>query len=349
MSTMKGLDLSHWNSGFDLSKSSAKFAICKATDGTSMVDSQCDHFVTQAKNSGKKWGVYHFAYTGSDAEADFFIKNTKGYHGKGILALDWEASAVSHGVSAAKNWLDRVYSKTGIKPVIYTSASVLNSYDWSPVAKAGYGLWLARWASSPGDPDPWDVLAVWQYTDAHSEQGYRLDGDEFYGSNSTWDAYAKSTAPTPDPKPDPAPDPDDDDKTVPKVEVDGVWGSGTTKQRQTILHNMGLYSGAIDGTLDHQNPYWRDRNPGLGSGWGWDSNYKGKGGSSTIRADQTRLAKKKGKDGKPLYSGAIDGLAGEDYFRALQKEQQTTVDGVVSRPSKMVKAMQTDGNAGKIA
>jgi hypothetical protein len=133
------------------------------------------------------------------------------------------------------------------------------------------------------------------------------------------------------------------------VKVDGIWGSGTTRQRQTILKNMGLYSGAVDGELDHQNPYWREENPGLTSGWNWEKSYKGKGGSSTIKADQKRLSKIKGSDGKPLYSGTIDGLAGEGYFTALQKEQHTTVDGVVSKPSQLVKAMQTDGNAGDIA
>ena len=136
---------------------------------------------------------------------------------------------------------------------------------------------------------------------------------------------------------------------VPSVDVDGIWGSGTTTQRQALLTNMGLYSGVVDGVVSAQNPYWKSKNPGLGSGWDWDSKYQGKGGSKTIAADQKRLAKIKGKDGKPLYSGAIDGLAGEAYFTALQTEQSTTVDGTVSRPSSMVKAIQSDGNKGTVS
>lgn len=127
------------------------------------------------------------------------------------------------------------------------------------------------------------------------------------------------------------------------VSVDGVWGSGTTRQRQQLLADLGLYSGKIDGTLDHQNPAWADDNPGLTSGWGWDKSYKGKGGSSTIKADQGRLAK------AGLYTGEKDGLAGPEYFKAIQREQQTPVDGQVSHPSKMVKAMQSDGNKGKLS
>jgi hypothetical protein len=137
--------------------------------------------------------------------------------------------------------------------------------------------------------------------------------------------------------------PDDTDDGVPSTGVDGVWGTGTTRQRQSLLADKGLYSGKIDGTLDHQNPAWRDENPGLTEGWGWDSGYKGKGGSSTIRADQQRLAK------AGHYSGDVDGLAGPEYFKAIQREQQTPVDGVVDHPSTMVKAMQTDGNKGKLS
>jgi hypothetical protein len=144
-------------------------------------------------------------------------------------------------------------------------------------------------------------------------------------------------------------DGDDDKVSVPDVETDGVWGSGTTKQRQALLTNSGHYDGPRDGEVSHQNPAWEKKNPGLGSGWDWDSGYKAHDGSKTIRADQQRLAKKKGADGKPLYRGAIDGLAGEEYFRAIQREQGTTVDGVISRPSKVVKAMQADGNKGHLA
>lgn len=336
---MKGIDISHWQDGLDLSKvSGIEFVIIKATDGTSMVDPKCDHFYQQAKKLGLHRGVYHF-YEGGDGtkEADFFLHNIGGYVGDAILALDFETHTTD--VADAKKFLDRVYAKTGVKPVIYMSASVKNANNWSSVAKADYGLWLARWGSEAGSPSPWKNMALWQYTDNLNKAGFRLDGDEFYGDGDTWNAYAGKH--DDDVKPEPHPEPDT--KPVPDVEVDGVWGSATIKQRQTILFNMGLYDGAIDGTFDHQNPYWKDKNPGLGSGWGWDSNYKGKGGSSTIKADQKRLAK------RGLYDGEIDGLAGEQYFRALQKDQQTTVDGVISRPSKVVKAIQTDGNKGKIA
>jgi lysozyme len=478
MSQLEGIDISHYQTGLSIAKAKPAFAIMKATEGTTYVDPTCDGFVSQCKNAGVLYGVYHFAHSGSDAEADWFVKNTKGYHGKGVLVLDWEADAVGKGVSAAKNFLDRVYDKTGVRPLIYMSQSVTQSYDWSSVAK-NYGLWVARYGTdSYGDTGAWGSPAMWQYTSSGSVSGYSgaVDKNHFYGDKNAWAAFASggeaqvstrsrseavdwaqakvgttgyggmclqftreayniaskyesardawngakhkhSTSSTsgmptgvpiffdsssseyghvavyvgggkmvtthestnkigqdsvstwvndygyhilgwsedlngvmiPDDSGNHTDGSDDKPIGVPKVDADGVWGSGTTTQRQTILTNMGLYSGSIDGVVSNQNPYWKSKNPGLTSGWDWDSSYKGKGGSKTIKADQQRLAKIKGKDGKPLYGGSIDGLAGEDYFRALQKEQQTTVDGVVSHPSKMVKAMQADGNKGKIS
>ena len=61
-----------------------------------------------------------------------------------IPFLGWEADALGLGPPWAKRWLDRVKSRTGVTPGIYTSMSVLFSYDWSVVAKA-YLLWVAQY------------------------------------------------------------------------------------------------------------------------------------------------------------------------------------------------------------
>lgn len=189
--TLHGLDISHYQQGLSLSRTGLDFAIMKATEGTSYVDSACDSFVNGAKNAGMLYGVYHFAHTGSDAEADHFIQATKGYHGHGILVLDWEADAVSHGVSAAKNWLDRVRSKTGIAPLIYMSQSVATSHDWSSVAK-DYALWVARYNDEIGPTGAWSSVAMWQYTSSGKVTGYSgsVDLDRFYGDANTWHAFA---------------------------------------------------------------------------------------------------------------------------------------------------------------
>lgn len=48
------------------------------------------------------------------------------------------------GVQWALNWLDYVYKKTGIKPIIYLGLDDENYYNWSPVAKK-YSVWIAQY------------------------------------------------------------------------------------------------------------------------------------------------------------------------------------------------------------
>lgn len=202
---LKGIDISKWQAGIDLSKIDTDFVICKATEGVGYTDKNCDGFYQQAKSLGKKLGVYHFARPDlrntATAEADWFVRETKGYHKEAILILDWESGDLGN-VTWAKSWLDRVYEKTGVKPVIYMSASVMRSYDWSSVANADYGLWVANYGSNNGtaqesvfDRYPlkyWSFYALWQYTSTGKLSGYsgNLDLNYFSGDKEAWDKYA---------------------------------------------------------------------------------------------------------------------------------------------------------------
>ena len=60
--------------------------------------------------------------------------------GEAVLVLDWEVEA-TWNVAWAKQWLDRVYEKTGVKPMIYMSGAVITGNDWSSVVAGDYGLW----------------------------------------------------------------------------------------------------------------------------------------------------------------------------------------------------------------
>lgn len=202
---LKGIDISKWQAGIDLSKIDTDFVICKATEGVGYTDKNCDGFYQKAKSLGKKLGVYHFARPdlGNSAidEADYFVKETKGYHKEAILVLDWESGNLKD-VTWAKKWLDRVYEKTGVKPVIYMSASVMSSADWSSVANADYGLWIANYGSNNGTADEsvfdryplryWSFYALWQYTSKGRLNGYNgnLDLNYFSGDKTAWDKYA---------------------------------------------------------------------------------------------------------------------------------------------------------------
>lgn len=246
--SLKGIDISHYQAGLDLSKISFDFAIMKATEGTGYVDNYCDTFYQKAVQLGKCVGVYHYANGGDvKAEADHFLKNIEGYIGHAILVLDWEAQGNkrwnNNDTPWIKEWCDYVYSKTGVKPIVYIQASAL-----SKVSGIGdYGLWVAQYASNSitGYQDvPWNegayTCAMRQYTSHGRLDGYasNLDLDKFYGDVAAWNAYAgKSSSDTPkEDKKEDKPSPSTPSGSTLDLAV-GVmqnkYGSGT--ERQTKL------------------------------------------------------------------------------------------------------------------
>lgn len=112
--------------------------------------------------------------------------------------------------------------------------------------------------------------------------------------------------------------------------VDGAWGSATTRRLQQELGTT------VDGVVSSQSVVWRDRNPGLTTGWRWVSDAQG---SRVIAALQARI-------GMP--SGQRDGKIGPQTIRALQGYLGTPVDGVISRESRAVMALQRRLNAGRV-
>lgn len=241
--TMNGIDISNWQRDINLSAIKADFVIVKATEGIGYVDKSCDMLFQKALSLGKKLGFYHFARPTANndpiREADFFYENCKGYFGKAIPILDWEAEN-KQNVAYAKAWLDRVYQRSGVKPVIYMSESVVNSYDWSSVANADYGLWVAKYRDNATDYNYnmanagshphvkwWKFYCMWQWTSTGRLDGYghNLDCNVFYGDAATWDKYVgKSTSTT-----KPA------SKTTAQLAeevIAGQWGNGEDRKKR---------------------------------------------------------------------------------------------------------------------
>lgn len=243
--TLNGIDISNWQRGIDLSKVPCDFVIAKATEGIGYVDKNCDGFIQQALKLGKKIGFYHFARPTNDAvrEAEYFYNNCRGYFGKGIPILDWEYGNTSD-VAWAKRWLDRVYQLSGVKPVIYMSESVVNANNWSAVATADYGLWVAKYRDNNPDYNYdmgsagsrpkvkwWKFYCMWQWTSSGRLNGYsgNLDCNVFYGDGSTWDAYVgKSTGTV---KPQPNPTRKTNDQLADEV-IAGQWGNGSDRKKR---------------------------------------------------------------------------------------------------------------------
>lgn len=213
-----GYDISKWQS-VGTGDSAKDFIICKATEGSGYVDPNCDKHYQRAKKQGKLLGVYHFARpdlnkgtAGAKAEAAYFVKNIKGYIGEAILVLDWEQPGTTGQVDWAKAWLDEVYRLTKVRPLIYSSASVINGNNWSSIS-GNYGLWIAGYPNAYNVKNPptptvknmpykigsWAFWAIWQY----SSSAGTLDRDIANMDATAWRKYA-AVAGTTTPKTEPA-------------------------------------------------------------------------------------------------------------------------------------------------
>lgn len=200
-----GYDISKWQS-VGTGDSAKDFIICKATEGTGYVDTSCDKHYQRAKSKGKLLGVYHFARpdlntgtNGAKAEAAYFVNNVKGYIKQAILVLDWEQPGTTGQVSWAKTWLDEVYRLTGVRPLIYMSASVVNGNNWSSIS-GNYGLWIAGYPNTYNVKNPpapttgampykigaWKFWAIWQYSSGAGTLDYNIANMDANG----WKAYA---------------------------------------------------------------------------------------------------------------------------------------------------------------
>lgn len=256
---LKGIDVSKWQPAGTVDFGPYDFVITKATEGIGYTDPECDKNYQKAKREGKLLGVYHFARptSGNDpvVEADWFVDQTLGYHHEAILVLDWEAEN-KWNVQWAKTWLDRVYERTGVKPLIYMSASVVNQYDWSPVVAGDYGLWIAGYPAKYNVPNPpvptpddmpfgigaWPFWAIWQYS---SSCGH-LDMDIASMDATAWGKYAGKTNAAPAPAPAPAPR--KTNEQLANEVIAGKWGNG--QERRDRLTAAGYDYNAVQSIVN---------------------------------------------------------------------------------------------------
>lgn len=243
---LRGIDISKWQS-VGTGDQAADFVICKATEGTGYVDPSCDKHYQRAKQQGKLLGVYHFArpdlnkgVDGARREAQFFVKNIKGYIKEAILALDYERAPYSDDWAYA--FAEEVHKETGVWPMLYASASKINDFKWPKTAKE-CGLWIAGYPSKydvKNPPEPsvndmpykigdWKFWVIWQYTSSAGT----LDRDIANIDRTAWMKYANpgGTTPAPTPAPDPAPAKKSVDQIADEV-IAGKWGNGQERKQK---------------------------------------------------------------------------------------------------------------------
>ena len=197
MSKIYGIDVASYQTVAQAVNKNAQATVVKATQGTGYVNPKCDAQYQNAKKHGKLLGVYHYAGGGNaTAEADYFLKNIKGYIGEAVLFLDWENgqnSAYGNG-KWVKQFVDRVKAKTGIDCVIYTGSE--GAAQVAPYVKKSNALWIAQYPyrNYPSFNEPKSnynshgmTVFGWQFSSTP------LDHSVYYVTPAQWKAYAKGS------------------------------------------------------------------------------------------------------------------------------------------------------------
>lgn len=168
-----GATYSHPN--VETAYSGSDFVIAKATQGTQPMNRYMTSQLQRALADGKLIGVYHYAEGGSPvAEADAFVACVSDYVGKALLCLDWENgdNAAWGSTVWARQFVDRVYAKTGIYPVVYTypagRSQVSSCADVSRLWIAGYPDNRFSWELPEMiyNTGVWGDWTLWQYSSA---------------------------------------------------------------------------------------------------------------------------------------------------------------------------------------
>lgn len=205
-----------WN-GAPAKASGVQFAFIKLNQGTGYVNPYATCQVNAARANGIREGAYDFASpqtSSPEAEADKFVAEARarGMVGRAIPVLDWEPSAPGGywGKQTwwALRWVNRVKSTWGVNPMVYMSAAMIPTGDWSAVVATNAGLWVAGYprgyagdrlrnpGAVPYSVSPWPFAAAWQYSSSGSVGGISgaVDVNWFYGDAVTWAKYAGAPA-----------------------------------------------------------------------------------------------------------------------------------------------------------
>lgn len=200
MADMNGIDVSGWQSSTITQAVPADFAIVKVTEGTWYTNPNWTAQANGTTSTGKAIGLYHYADGGNAiSEADRFVNATAAYHGKAMLALDWESYGnASWGNGAwVRQFVNRVHASTSVWPVVYVQRSAV--WQVPSDVRQHCMLWVAQYASnaSTGYQDsPWNAGAsgegMIQYTSHGVLPGYSgwLDLNRFFGDRTAWGKIA---------------------------------------------------------------------------------------------------------------------------------------------------------------
>ena len=161
----------------------AQFVFIRATKSGSLVDSLYQRNYNEAKRLGIPCGAYHFLTDTASAkvQAELFLSHVQLEPGDLPPVLDVETDSPEI-IPKAKDWLEIVEKKCGVKAIIYTTMHIYETRIKKDTILSTRDLWLAKpRGEMPDEPN----CKFWQF----SHEGHVLgitdnvvDLDQFNGT-----------------------------------------------------------------------------------------------------------------------------------------------------------------------
>lgn len=175
---IRGIDVSHYQGRIDweqlrhafIKGTPVRFAIIKATEGSTYVDENFQQNFYDARENGFMRGAYHFWSNTASArdQANFFLEHVSLEAGDLPPILDVERQppqgmSVSEFQRNVLEWLDIMEKWFGVKPIVYSNVKFKTLYLNDPSFDA-YPFWIAHYYVSRMEyKGEWKF---WQHTDA---------------------------------------------------------------------------------------------------------------------------------------------------------------------------------------
>lgn len=186
--TVFGIDVSYFNESIDWARAKAagvQYAFIRVSDGTGFRDPKFASYWAGARAQGILRGAYQFFRPSQNviAQADLLVDTMGALNDDDLPpVIDVEATGnLSPSSVAAKvtQWIDRVKSRTGRTPIIYTGKFFWRDQVGGSTQNASSPLWLAQYTSSlcPDLPLPWKTWTFWQYSETGKVAGISGDVD----------------------------------------------------------------------------------------------------------------------------------------------------------------------------
>ena len=196
-------DVSAFQKGISLRGAPA--AAIKATEGTGWTSSDYSSAVGRARAAGCFAIAYHFLHAGSVAAQ---AAHAHAVAGSTPMMLDTEPTGTSRpGMGDTLGFIDAYRKLGGTVNLVYFPRwywSQIGSPSLSGLATRKCALWSSAYTGYTDDSHgtgwmPYGGMtpAIWQYTDAHGFNGYKVDFNAYRGSLDQLKALAGGGAPPP--------------------------------------------------------------------------------------------------------------------------------------------------------